>query len=86
MARVSENLPCPVLVNVRLGEEAARAVGGYHGKLAILRLPNDEEIDRIRAWLGTLNSTKEARLEDLAVFYADALESATSSRVVAQLT
>jgi hypothetical protein len=69
-----------------LAAAAARAVPGYHGKLAVLRLPSPEEVGRILVWLGSLKSAAETQFDDLAVFYGDALESATSdSDRIAQL-
>jgi len=44
----------------------------------LLRLPTDEEIDRILDWLGTLTSPAQTQIEDLACFYGDRLESATN--------
>ncbi len=57
-----------------VAEAAREATPGLHGKVAILRTPNDHELEKLISWLGTINP-HHSRLDDLAVFYTDSLES-----------
>ena len=58
----------------RISEAGANAVAGMHGKVAILRMPTHNEVDRIVAWLKSGPRSGE-RLEDLAEFYLAELRS-----------
>ena len=48
---------------------AAHVAPGLLGQVIILREPNDEEVVKIFAWLGTIKATGEQKLDDLAVFF-----------------
>jgi len=61
----------------RVAAAAADAQPGMHGKVAILRTPSPEEVDRIVAWLRGYPTTGN-RLEGLAEFYTDMIESPSS--------
>ncbi len=45
---------------------ACDAVEGVHVQVAMHRLPNDEELERIVSWMRTLDHTRQHRLDDLA--------------------
>jgi hypothetical protein len=59
----------------QLALAAARAVKGKHGKVAILRDLDDDEIRHIISWLGSFDDREEARLNDLVVFRAGSIDS-----------
>lgn len=72
-----------VLASVALA--AAYAVSGAHGKVALLREPGTDELQRIINWLRTIHTPEGSTLDDLAFFYADSFESPTSADdVIAQ--
>lgn len=57
----------------RISEAGASAVGGMHGKVAILRIPTGDEVERIVTWLASGPQSGDT-FEDLAEFYLDALD------------
>lgn len=59
---------------LKVAEAARKAMPGFHGKVAILRTPSHHELEKLIAWLGSINA-HDSCLEDLAVFYTDSLES-----------
>ncbi len=67
----------------RVSEAGANAVAGMHGKVAILRMPADDEVERIVTWLAAGPRSGE-KLEDLAEFYLDALDRAVGPNDVIQ--
>ncbi len=67
----------------RTSEAAASAVAGMHGKVAILRIPTDDEVETIVTWLASGPRSGE-KLEDLAEFYLDALDRAVGPDDVIQ--
>ena len=69
--------------NLKKGKEiigkVARLVGetfkGKHAKIAILRLPNNNDFQIITQWLQNIGNINEGKLDNLAYFYLDTIES-----------
>lgn len=59
----------------RVAAAAAKAVGNKHGKVAILRDLEDNEVERLVAWLGCLSDCEEMYLDDFAVFRTGSISS-----------
>lgn len=62
-----------VLHNV--AEAAAHAIPGKHGKVVILKSPDEKELNKLVSWLKGVENQTKAELEGLAIFWADPLES-----------
>jgi len=59
----------------KIARIAGETFKGSHAKLAILRLPTDNELKRICYWIKSSINTNEGLLDNLAYFYLDAIES-----------
>ncbi len=59
----------------RVAAAAAKAIEDKHGKVAILRDLEDDEVERLISWLDSLSDCEEARLDDFTVFRASSISS-----------
>jgi hypothetical protein len=62
----------------KVAQASANAVDGMHGKTAILRDLDEEEVEHLLSWLSTSRSQGRATRDDLAVFIADSIDSGTN--------
>lgn len=56
-------------IRQKAAKAAAHVVSGLLGTVVILRESNDEEVEKILSWLGTIQDPGEQKLDDLAVFF-----------------
>ena len=71
----SENFKRGTKILGKIAKVAGETFKGSHAKLAILRLPTDNELKRITYWLQNSTNVNEGKLDDLAYFYLDTTES-----------
>lgn len=74
----SENFKKGIKITGKVARLAGETFKGSHAKIAILRLPNDNELKRITDWLKNVGNINEDKLNNLAYFYLDTLESSMS--------
>ncbi len=72
----------------KISVAASKVIQGMHGKVALLKLPSDEELREILEWISAIRQPNEMNLRDLAVFYADPIDSPsdTTQRIDELLT
>ncbi len=59
-------------ITSEIAKIAGKTAKGKHAKVAILRFPTDEELERIINWLYNIGNTNDTKLDDLAYLYLDA--------------
>jgi hypothetical protein len=59
-------------IRQKAARAAAHVAPGLLGTVVILREPNDEEVEKILAWLGAIEDQSEQKLDELAVFFTGA--------------
>lgn len=59
---------------------AGKTFKGSHAKIAILRLPTNNDFKIITHWLQNVGAINEGKLDNLAYFYLDTIESALSKK------
>jgi len=59
----------------RVATAAAAAIGDKHGKVAVLRDLEDNDLERLVSWLASFSNCEETQLDDLAVFHAGSMDS-----------
>jgi len=71
----SENLKKGIEITGKVARLAGETFKGSHAKIAILRFPTDNELKRITHWLQNIGKINEGKLDNLAFFYLDTIES-----------
>jgi len=71
----SEKLKKGIEITGKVARLAGETFKGSHAKIAILRLPTDNELKRITHWLQNIGNISEGKLDNLAYFYLDTIES-----------
>jgi len=59
----------------RVATAASAVISGKHGYVAIFRVPDSSELERITSWLENIKDDEETRLDDLALFFTDSIDS-----------
>ena len=77
---VSEVMETAQRILRKVSEAVRAAMPRRHGKVALLRFLNDEELAELTAWFGTVGEPSErTRLKDYAFFVADPIETPCDS-------
>jgi len=76
----SENFKKGIEITGKVARLAGETFKGSHAKIAILRLPTDNELKRITHWLQNIGNINEGKLDNLAYFYLDTIESPLSKK------
>jgi hypothetical protein len=76
----SENFKKGIEITGKVARLAGETFKGSHAKIAILRFPTDNELKRITHWLQNIGNINEGKLDNLAYFYIDTIESPLSKK------
>jgi hypothetical protein len=71
----SENFKKGIEITGKVARLAGKTFKGSHAKIAILRLPTNNDFKIITHWLQNIGAINEGKLGNLAYFYLDTIES-----------